>query len=142
MNKIIQLSTICLAALFILSFSLNAQEQTEITVQIKKDGKLVKDTTYQFEDDKQAKHVVKMMEVMSGDDEHVMVMKSGEGDSFDILIDEDSEGGGMVRKKQVKVIVSGDEHGTWHVDGKELEHIDEDCHHEGDDECCEKEIKK
>ena len=124
MNKIIQLSTLCLAALFIFSFNLIAQEQTEITVQIKKDGKVVKDTTYQFEDDKQAKHVVKMMEVMSGDDEHVMIMKTGGGDSFDILIDEDSEGG-----ENVKVIV---------VKTK----VDEDCHHEGDDECCEKKKKK
>ena len=128
MNKIIHLSSFCLTALFIFSLNLNAQEQTEITVQVKKDGKVVKDTTYQFDDDKQAKHAVKMMEVMSGDDEHVMVMKSGDGETFDILVDKDFEGGDMVGKKQVKVIVSGDEHGTWHVDGKELEHIDEDVY--------------
>ena len=52
--------------------------------------------------------------------EHVIVMKSGDGETFDILIDEDIDSGDMKRKR-VKVIVSDDEHATWHVDGKDLE---------------------
>jgi hypothetical protein len=57
-----------LVAAFIFSASLMAQEKTEVSVQVKKDGKVVKDTTYQFEDADEAKHVVKMVEVMSGMD--------------------------------------------------------------------------
>lgn len=197
MKKIVPLSILCLAAFFILSVNLTAQETTEITVQVKKDGKVVKDTTYQFEDDKKAKHAVKMMEVMSGDDEHmmkynystahshgdeskamvfvskdgetttikevhgdslvwiseeeldgdkvkvikkkiktgehphgehVMIMKKGDGDTFDILIDEDIKEGEKGKKKHIKVMVSGDEDGTWHMDGEGLEHVDEDVY--------------
>jgi hypothetical protein len=44
-----------------------AQEKTEVSIQVKKDGKVVKDTTYlSFEDAKEAKHVLKMVDVMSG----------------------------------------------------------------------------
>jgi hypothetical protein len=57
-----------LVAAFIFSASLVAQEKTEVSIQVKKDGKVVKDTTYQFEDADEAKHVVKMVEVMSGMD--------------------------------------------------------------------------
>ena len=48
---------------------IRAQEKTEVSIQVKKDGKVVKDTTYLFDDAKEAKHVRKMVEVMSGMDE-------------------------------------------------------------------------
>ena len=137
-----------------------AQEKTEVTVKVKKNGKVVKDTTYQFEDEAEAKHALQMMEVLSGEEahmehhnytmaqsgeghsktmvfisedgkkteikhldgdslvwiseddhphgEHVVVVKSGDGETFDILIDEDEDGKKVVRK-EVTVIVSGDE---------------------------------
>jgi len=162
--------------MFVFGMSLVAQEKTEITVQVKKDGKVVKDTTYQFEDEAEAKHAIQMMEVLSGEEkhmghynytmahsgeghsktmvfisedgkkteikhldgdslvwiseedhphgEHVIVMKSDDGETVEILINEDEDGNKIV-KKEVKVIVSGDEHGTWHVDSDELHEIDE-----------------
>ena len=57
-----------LVAAFIFSAGLMAQEKTEVTIQVKRDGKVVKDTTYQFDDADEADHVVKMIEVMSGMD--------------------------------------------------------------------------
>jgi hypothetical protein len=182
--------TSIVAALF-LSTGLVAQEQVEVSVQVTKDGKVVKDTTYLFEDASGAKHALKMMQVMSGDGEHmehitynytsslpegrhsramvfisedgetteikeihedslawitekevdgdhvkvmkyrikegeephgekVIIMKSEDGGSFDILLDEDSEDVDVVKKKQVKVVVSDDEDIRWHVEGDEM----------------------
>jgi hypothetical protein len=180
-----------IAASFFLSAGLLAQEKIEVSVKVTKDGKVVKDTTYQFEDASEAKHAMKMMEVMSGDDEHmeyitkkytsahsgsgeaktmvfisedgekteikeihadslvwieekhgdgdqvkvmkykikegeephgehVIVMKSEDGNTFDILVDEDFKGGDVVKKKEVKVVVSADDDMKWHVEGDEL----------------------
>ncbi len=148
---------------------IRAQEKTEVSIQVKKDGKVVKDTTYLFDDDQEAKHVMKMVEVMSGMDEdmedmhynytmthsggehgeamvfiskdgdkteikeihgdslvwisegegthgehkdgdHVVIVKKGDGETFDIWVDED---GSVEGKKRVKVIVSGDGKGSW-----------------------------
>lgn len=86
MKKKIYVYTLGLAALFFVSTGLHAQdqqgmqkkqeqegmqEQIEVSVKVKKDGKVVKDTTYMFDDASEAKHAVKMMEVISGDDEHM-----------------------------------------------------------------------
>ena len=154
-----------LVAAFIFSTGLLAQEKTEVSILVKKDGKVVKDTTYLFDDASEAKHAMKMMEIMSGDEPHmehvkynyttahsgsghskamvfisedgetteitefhgdslvwvseedgahahgkkVIVMKSKDGSTFDILLDEDSEGGDVVKKKEVRVGVSSDE---------------------------------
>jgi len=139
-----------LSLMFVFGMSLMAQEKTEVTIQVKKDGKVVKDTTYQFEDEAEAKHAIQMMEHsnytmahageghskamvfisedgkkteikhLDGDSlvwiseedhphgEHVVVVKSGDGETIDILIDEDEDGKKVV-KKEVTVIVSGDE---------------------------------
>jgi hypothetical protein len=138
MKKIRPLSILLVAAATFFSGSLLAQEETEVSIKVKKDGKVVKDTTYKYSDDDKAKHAVKMMEVMTGDKElmheahphgeHVIVMKSGDGNTFDILIDEEVKGVKGKEKKYVKVMVSDDEHGTWHVEGDELKHIDEDVY--------------
>jgi hypothetical protein len=168
MKKRIPIILASLTLAFVFGLSLTAQEKTELTVKVKKDGKVVKDTTYQFEDEADAKHALKMMEVMGhsgeghskamvfisedgektvikemhGDSlvwieegdhphkahvhgEHVIVMKSGDGETFDILIEEDGEHD-CVKKKEIKVIVSGDEEGNWTVDSNELVEIDED----------------
>ena len=75
-----------LSLAFVLGLSLMAQEQTEITVQVKKDGKVLKDTTYQFEDEASAKQAMKMMEVLGGhhmhtEDFNYTMAHSGEGHS-------------------------------------------------------------
>jgi len=196
MKKKVRISIISLAIASVFSMGLIAQEKTEITLQVKKDGKVVQDTTYQFEDDAKAKHAVKMMEVLSGDNEHTMkynyhmshgdpdhskamvfiskdgkktemkefhgdtlvwfsdeevdgdqmhiikkkmvhgehgegenvvIMKRGDGETIDIFIEKD-EDGNIMKKKQVKVMISGDEDGTWHVDSKELKDVDEDVY--------------
>ena len=193
------------ASLF-LSSGLLAQEQVEVSVKVTKDGKVVKDTTYQFEDAAEAKHAMKMMEVISGDDEHmehisynitsahtgsgeaktmvfisedgekteikeihkdslvwieekhgdgehvkvmkykvkegeephgehVIVMKSEDGKTFDILVDEDHKEGNVIKKK-VKVVVDGDDEMQWTVEGDD-KHFDKDENvfiMEGDDE--------
>ncbi len=169
-----------LVAAFIFSAGMMAQENTEVSIQVKKDGKVIKDTTYQFDDAKEAKHIMKMVEVMSGGDEHlegmhynyttahaggkhantmvfiskdgkkteikemhgdslvwisegddkhvihkhgerVVVMKKGDGETFDILMDEDGKEGKL---KRVKVVVSGDEKGNWTAVSTDEEHLD------------------
>jgi hypothetical protein len=224
-----------IAASLILSTGLLAQDQIEMSIKVKKDGKLVKDTTYLFDDADEAKHAMKMMEIVSGDEPHkehvtynyttthagsnhskamvfisedgetteitefsgdslvwvseeehdgkhvkvmkymideegdhhgnkVIVMKSDDGTTFDILVDEDYEGGDVVKKKEIRVVVSGDEDGSWTVvegddevkvkvmklieeegDGENVKviviteggdlHEDHDCDHDHDKDC-------
>ncbi|MCK5691376.1 MAG: hypothetical protein KAI08_00965 [Bacteroidales bacterium] len=173
-----------IAASLILSTGLLAQDQIEMSIKVKKDGKLVKDTTYLFDDADEAKHAMKMMEIVSGDEphkehvtynytsahsgsgetktmvfisedgetteitefsgdsavwvteekhdgkhphgKHVIVMKSDDGSTFDILVDEDYEGGDVVMKKEIKVVVSGHEDGSWTVVEGDEKMMDED----------------
>ena len=128
-----------------------AQDKTEINIQVKKDGKVIKDTTYQFEDETEAKHAMKMMEILSGEEKHMehfnyTTSHSGEGHSKamvfisedgektvikeihgDSMVWVDKEGDhGCVKKKNIKVIVSGDEEGSWTVESNELVEVDED----------------
>lgn len=133
MKNRIPLSLISLVAAMIFSVSLVAQETTEVTVQVKKDGKVVKDTTYQFEDDEGAKHAVKMMEVLSGDDEHMMTysysMKHKDGDEARsmVFISEDGKKVGIKEFDADSLVwVSEGEEGNVKVIKKKLgegEHI-------------------
>lgn len=188
---------------------MHAQEQTEVTIQVKKDGKVVKDTTYQFEDEADAKHAVKMFEMISDegihemefnytmaheggehantmvfvskdgekteikeihgdslvwiseedlegepvkvmkykvkkgdveDGEHVVVVSSSEGGTYDILIDEDMEGA-PVKEKRMKVVVREGEGGMMHISEEELVESDEEVYViKGDD--VKKELKE
>jgi len=186
MKKNIRYWTLSIAASFILTAGLLAQEQVDVSVKVTKDGKVIKDTTYQFDDASEAKHAMMMMEVLSGDEEQmenihynitsahagsghskamvfisedgetteitefsgdanvwvseeegddthvkvmkykmdedgsaegkkVIVVKSDDGNTFDILVDEDVEEGDVVKTKEIKVMVSGDEEGNWTV---------------------------
>ncbi len=202
MKKITPFWILSLAASLILSTGLLAQDQIEMSIKVKKDGKLVKDTTYLFDDADEAKHAMKMMELISGDEPHmkhvtynyttahtgsgeaktmvfiskdgetteikefhgdslvwvteeevdgkhahgkkVIVMKSEDGNTFDILVDEDDEGGDIEKKIKIKVVVSGDEDGNWTVveGDKEIYDKDENVYIiKGDDEVKVKVIK-
>lgn len=171
-----------LVAAFIFSAGLIAQEKTEVSIQVKTDGKVVKDTTYQFDDAAEAKRVLKMVEVMSGMDadmekihynytmahkdgkqantmvfisedggkteikkmhgdslvwisegeeahmehmhgENVVVMKKGDGETFDIWVEKDGEE--TKKGKRVKVVVSGDEKGSWTAVSSDEADLDE-----------------
>jgi len=143
MKKRMPLLIFSLAASVLFSAGIVAQEQTEGTIQIKKDGKVIQDTTYQFDDADEAKDAVMMMEVLSGHVEGmenvtynytsahpgrshskamVFISEDGEkteikefhGDSLVWVSEEEGEGD-IVKEKQIKVIVSGDEEGTWNV---------------------------
>jgi methionine-rich copper-binding protein CopC len=123
MKKMYPFAMLALLAAFILSATLSAQE-TKVTVKVEKDGKVVKDTTYSFDDAEQANHAIKMMEVMSGDEEHhgdhsneyVFISEDGEkteiksmsGDSH-VWVSEGEEHGDHVHKKKIKVMISDDE---------------------------------
>lgn len=183
MKKRLYLSLLTVVMAVILPAGLMAQEKTEVTIQVKKDGKVIQDTTYQFNDADDANQVIKMLGVMLGDEEHgaynytatmsediqpgkmvfvsrdgektvvkeisgdsltwvsegesdddhvkvlkyrvkgddesqgehVIVMKSEDGESFDILLDEDVDNGDADIEKKVTVVVSGDEDGEWKV---------------------------
>ena len=203
MKKNILFWTLSIAASFILTAGLLAQEQGDVSkdqvhvsIKVTKDGKVIKDTTYQFDDASEAKHAVKMMEVLSGDEEHmenihynyttahsgsgnsramvfisedgetteikefhgdsnvwvteeesdgehvkvikykieegddqpkkVIVMESEDGNTIDILVDEDHEGGDVVKTKEIRVMVSGDEKANWTVVEGDEKMIDKD----------------
>jgi len=166
--------------LFLMTCGVNAQEKTEVTIQVKKEGKIVKDTTYQFEDDADAKHAMKMFEILSGEhlhdmefnytmahegDEHtkamvfvskdggkteirkihgdslvwvsegehgggkhVVVVTSPDGETFDVLVDEENGGEKVKKEKRVKVVVMKDEHGSMHISEEEMIHSDEEIY--------------
>ncbi|MEN8227444.1 MAG: hypothetical protein ABFS38_04760 [Bacteroidota bacterium] len=101
MKKQIPFSIYSLVAAFIFSTSLFAQEKTEITIKVKEDGKVVKDTTYQFEDAAEAKHVVFISE-----DGKTKEIKEFHGDSLIWITEEEVEGDHVkiIKKK----MVSGD----------------------------------
>jgi len=136
MKKIYLYTVAVMVAAFLFSIALSAQQAT-VKVRVEKEGKVVKDTTYQFDDAEQAEHAVKVMEVMSeheehlmkhefesGDHphgEHVMVIKSGNEEDIEVHVGEDGDCG---HKKKIKVMVSEDEEGEWKVIEKEIEETD------------------
>ena len=151
MSKRVGFWVMSLMAAFILSAGLMAQEKTEVSIQVKKDGKVVKDTTYTYDDAAEAKHVWKMVEVMSGMDvemdkghyNYTMAHSDGKHANTMVFISEDgdktkimemhgdsltwvSEGEEQEGKKHVKVIVSGDEKGKWHAVSTDELDMDED----------------
>jgi hypothetical protein len=187
-----------LLLVFVFAAGLRAQDKTEVSIQVRKDGKVVKDTTYLFEDDKEAKNVLKMVDVMSGMDEdmedvhynytmtrsggehgeamifitkdgdkteikeihgdslvwiseedgfhgehkdgdHVVIIKKEDGETFDILVDED---GSMDGKKRVKVVVSEDDRGSWTAVSAEDTDRDEDIYILKGDDDLKEEMKK
>ena len=71
MKKNIRICILGFTASLFLAAGLMAQEKVEVSVKVTKDGQLVTDTTYQFEDASEAKHAMKMMEVLSGDGKHM-----------------------------------------------------------------------
>jgi hypothetical protein len=186
MNKRLYFSVLTIVMAVILQAGLMAQEKTEVTIQVKQDGKVIQDTTYRFNDAEDASQVMKMLGAMLGDEEHmghgdynysatmsediqpgkmvfvskdgdktvvkkisgdslvwvsegesdddplkvikyrvkgdgdsggehVIVLKSEDGNSFDILLDEDVDSGDKDVEKEFNVVISGDEDGEWKV---------------------------
>ena len=56
----------------------------------------------------------------------MIVMKSDDGNTFDILVDEEGEGADVVKTQKVKVVVSGDEEGTWNVIESDMDEINKE----------------
>lgn len=134
MKKKLQIATGILAASILFSAGILAQEKTEVSVVVKKDGKLIKDTTYLFEDASEANHALKMMELLTGEDIHMehsgenhtkaMVFISEDGENTELReykgdalewTEEEEEKGPIVKKKEIRVMVSDDEEGSWTV---------------------------
>lgn len=166
MKKNIPFWILSIAASLILSTGLLAQEQIEMSIKVTKDGKVVKDTTYLFDDADKAKHAMKMMEIVSGDEPHkehvtykyttahtgsgeakTMVFISEDGETTEItefsgdsnvwvseeevdgkkvIVMKSEDGGDIVKKKEVKIVVSGDEEGNWTVVEGEEKMMDKD----------------
>jgi archaellin len=163
MKKYIPIQIMTLLAAFVFSAGLIAQEKTEVSIQVKKDGKVVKDTTYEFDDAKEAKHVLKMVEIMSGEKhmegmhynytmahsgeghskamvfisedgkkteikkiegDSLVWVSEGDGESFNVWVDED--GDKDMKKKKIKVVVSGDEEGNWTAVEADEKHLDKE----------------
>ena len=135
MKKWIPLACFGAAAVFIFSINLYSQEKTEVAIQVKKDGKIVKDTTYQFEDADEAEHAMKMIEILSGDDEEMMEYSytthhndTGHANTM-VFISKDG------KKTEIKelhgdslVWVSEDEDATWQMDDRDRKDVDKDVY--------------
>ena len=118
-----------------------------MTLQVKKDGKVVRDTTFEFKDADRADHAIQVMEILSGDpgalhgDSMVWIEEDGDEEQHVKIIkkkmkvvEEDGEEKEAGEKKRIKVIVSEDEKGSWHVIEEREEGIDEEVYmFEGDD---------
>ena len=166
MKKNIPFWILSIAASLILSTGLLAQEQIEMSIKVTKDGKVVKDTTYLFDDADKAKHAMKMMEIVSGDEPHkehvtykyttahtgsgeakTMVFISEDGETTEItefsgdsnvwvseeevdgkkvIVMKSEDGDDIVKKKEIKIVVSGDEEGNWTVVEGEEKMMDKD----------------
>ena len=155
MKKSNPYSIMTLAAALLFTSGLFAQVTTEVTVKVKKDGKVVKDTTYTFEGAAEAEHAAAMIEILGGEDEHVMKynyttssdndkhsntmvfisedgkkteIKHMSGDSLVWVSDEGSDDKD-VKKKRMKVVVTEDtEGGTWETISKEGDDGDENVY--------------
>jgi hypothetical protein len=161
MKILAQGSVLAIAAVLICSVSLSAQ-QTTVKVRVETEGKVVTDTTYEFDDPGQAKQAMELLELMSGDEdhmvkvrkevvehhgdqasknvivhvdgdslvwedeggmhfhgEHVVVMKTGDDDSYEFLISDDPG----CEKKHVKVIVTEGDEGEWTIISEDDEDV-------------------
>ncbi len=198
-----------LAFILFLAGTVLAQDNTEVTIQVKRDGKVLRDTTYMFEEEADATNAVELFEMLNGEDphkagfhytmahaggehskamvfvsedgektgikeihgdslvwiseddhdgavkvmkykvhkegheggEHVVVVTSSEGGTFDVLIDEELEGDQLKKEKNVKVVVKEDKDGMMHITEEELVGSNEEVYViEGDD--VEKQLKE
>ena len=97
MKKLILSSFSIFAFLFFVGGAMHAQDQTEVTIQVKKDGKVIQDTTYQFEDETDAKHAVKMFEMIGSEGAHemefnyTMAHEGGEHANTMVFVSKDGE---------------------------------------------------
>ena len=88
--------TAVIMALFVAN-PLQAQEKTEVTVKITKEGKVVKDTTYQFDNEDQAEKMFNLMEILGKEGEHEfsyeykMAYSGGDHKSAAVFITRDGE---------------------------------------------------
>ncbi len=113
MKKHLQLSAILLA----MGVFLSAQETTEVSVKVTKDGKVVKDTTYTFDDVKEAKNAVHMLEAMESDDLDLYFTDSNK---HDIHMDKD---GNIKKHAKHVVFISEDGQKVEKVDGSNMKVI-------------------
>lgn len=97
MKKHLQLTAILLA----IGAFLFAQEKTEVSITVVKDGKVVKDTTYAFDDAKKAKHAVHMMDAMASGEDKMMIHDKDQH----VLIKSDKD---MKKHKEHMVFISED----------------------------------
>ncbi len=126
MKNRVHLSILSLATSIIFSAGLLAQEQIEVSIHVKKDGKVIKDTTYQFDDASEA------MVFISEDGEKTEI-KEFHGDSLVWVTEGEADG------DNVKVIVikkSGD------VDMDHDEDTDHDENTDHDEDVKVKVVKK
>jgi hypothetical protein len=114
--------TAILVTAFLFSTVLSAQQAT-VNIRVEKDGKLVKDTTSRFDDAEMAEHAVKVMEIMSENEEHIMKYKSGDEKDMEVRVGEEGDCG---HKKKIRVMVSEDEGDEWKVIEQEVEESGEE----------------
>ncbi|MFC2090149.1 hypothetical protein ACFLT1_05175 [Bacteroidota bacterium] len=95
MNK----NLLTIVTLLLFGAALVAQDKAEVNVKITKDGKLVKDTVYTYDDLGKAKQVIHMMEMMTSDEMHF------EADKVHMKMSASDEG---AHKKMIFISEDGD----------------------------------
>jgi len=103
MKKLQHSVTLLMISGLIFSTGLFAQEQTEVTLKVKKDGKIVKDTTYSFDDDKKAEHFIMVADAMSKEGMEGMHFSGDNHFTHEVYMD--SKDGKTVKKM---IFIDGD----------------------------------
>jgi len=81
MKRINPFSVAAIIATTLFSLTLSGQEKATVIVKVKKDGKVVRDTSFQFEDASQVDHALKIMEAFSEDGEHLVKVQKHPGEA-------------------------------------------------------------
>jgi len=81
MKKIKHFTVAAIIFTTLFSLTLSAQEKATVIVKVKKEGKVVRDTSFQFEDASQVEHALKIMKALSGEGEHVVKVQKHKGEA-------------------------------------------------------------
>ena len=113
-----------LVPVFVMIFFFTAYvtaQETKVTVKVEKDGKVVKDTTYNFKDAEQAENALMIMDLMGADDEDMVKIHQSMSESH-----------GDHSKTMVFISEDGKTTEIKEVSGDSLVWVSEGEHHHGE----------
>jgi hypothetical protein len=118
MKQIYSRSLLALMAMAMFTLSVSAQE-TKVTIKVEKDGEIIKDTSYTYDDSQDAEHAMEMIELLSDDNGHTVTIHKEmkehlEGEEMKVMkyhveVGDESDG------EHVIVMKSGEGDDSWEI---------------------------